>query len=227
MASIGTLYTWPTQGSGQRIRAVAALNGLQVDLPENYVHHQDNDKPEFRAKFPHGKIPAFDGADGFNLFETTAIARYIASLAPNSTLLGSDLKESALVDQWVSFADNEIAANTTFIYQLVRGVFGTYVKPIHTTFVERQIRALKTLEAHLSTRTFLVNERITLADISVASVIKRAAMVDLDASLRVKFPNVMRHCETVVNQPQLKDIFGTMQYINKALTYVPPAKEKK
>ncbi len=57
------------------------LNGLQVDLPENYVHHQDNDKPEFRAKFPHGKIPALDGADGFKLFETTAIARYSESTA--------------------------------------------------------------------------------------------------------------------------------------------------
>ena len=36
----------------------------------------DNKKPEFLSKFPHGKIPAFDGADGFKLFEGVAIARY-------------------------------------------------------------------------------------------------------------------------------------------------------
>lgn len=98
MASIGTLYTTPEQGSGKRvcfhkllyvyarltaksqIRAVAALNGLKVDLPEHYVHFEDNKKPEFLAKFPHGKIPAFDGADGFKLFESAAIARYSESI---------------------------------------------------------------------------------------------------------------------------------------------------
>ena len=46
----------------------------------------DNKKPEFLSKFPHGKIPAFDGADGFKLFEGAAIARY-GELAPLSTYL--------------------------------------------------------------------------------------------------------------------------------------------
>ena len=59
-----------------QIRAAAAFAGLKVDLPEHYVHFQDNKKPEFLSKFPHGKIPALDGADGFKVFETTAVARY-------------------------------------------------------------------------------------------------------------------------------------------------------
>jgi hypothetical protein len=37
---------------------------------------EDNKKPEFLAKFPLGKIPAFEGANGFNLAEGAAIARY-------------------------------------------------------------------------------------------------------------------------------------------------------
>ena len=45
-------------------------------MPENYVHFQDNKKPEFLAKFPHGKIPTFEGKDGFLLSESYAIARY-------------------------------------------------------------------------------------------------------------------------------------------------------
>ncbi|KAI8996277.1 elongation factor 1-gamma [Trametes punicea] len=227
MTSIGTLYTTPQQHSGKRIRAVAAFNGLKVDLPEHYVHYEDNKKPEFLSKFPHGKIPAFDGADGFKLFESAAIARYVAALAPNSTLLGSNLKEAALIDQWVSFADNEIGAHTTLIFQLVKGILTPYSKPLHTAFAERQIRSFKTLEAHLSTRTFLVTERITLADITLTSVIQRALSVTLDASLRAQFPNIIRHYETIVNQPQLKEVFGETEYIEKALAYTPPPKEKK
>ncbi len=49
---------------------------MKLDLPENYVHFEDNKKPEFLAKFPHGKIPALETKDGFRVFETTAIARY-------------------------------------------------------------------------------------------------------------------------------------------------------
>jgi elongation factor 1-gamma len=36
----------------------------------------DNKKPEFLAKFPHGKIPAYESKGGFKLFEGAAIARY-------------------------------------------------------------------------------------------------------------------------------------------------------
>ncbi|KAI0673201.1 elongation factor 1-gamma [Trametes maxima] len=227
MASIGTLYTIPQQHNGKRIRAVAALAGVKVDLPESYVHFEDNKKPEFLSKFPHGKIPAFDGADGFKLFETAAIARYIAALPANSTLLGSNLKEAALIDQWVSFADSEISAHTTFIFQLTKGILAPYAKPLHTAVAERQLRSLKTVEAHLSTRTFLVTERITLADITLASVIQRSVSITIDAALRAQLPNLIRHLETVVNQPQLKEIFGQTEYAEKAAAYTPPPKEKK
>jgi elongation factor 1-gamma len=33
--------------------------------------------------------------------------------------------------------------------------------------------------------------------------------------------------ETVVNQPQLKSVYGEIKYVEKAAQYVPPAKEKK
>ena len=91
-------------------------------------------------------------------------------------------------------------------------------------FAEAQIRSLKTLNNALATRTFLVNERISLADISVAAVIQHGLTVTIDAPIRAQIPNVIRHFETVVNQPQLKDIFGQTEYIEKALAYTPPPK---
>lgn len=226
MSSIGTLYTVQQQAQGKRIRAAAAFAGLKVDLPASYVHFEDNKKPEFLSKFPHGKIPALDGADGFKLFETSAVARYVASLAPNSNLIPSDLKEAALVDQWISVADSEIFAPLSLVFQLCKNIL-PYNKALHTTFVERGIRGLKTVETHLATRTYLVTERITLADISLASVIYRAAATILDAELRPQFPNVIRHAETIVNHPLMKEAFGPLEFVEKAIQFVPPPKEKK
>jgi len=57
-------------------QAVAALGGVELDIPTDYAHYVDNKKPEFLAKFPHGKIPALETTDGFKLFEGSSIAKY-------------------------------------------------------------------------------------------------------------------------------------------------------
>ena len=51
--------------------------------------------------------------------------------------------------------------------------------------------------------------------------------VTIDASVRPKYPNLIRHLETIVNQPKLKAIYGEIDYCEKAAQYVPAPKEKK
>ncbi|TCD66255.1 hypothetical protein EIP91_001618 [Steccherinum ochraceum] len=227
MSSIGTLWATPNQPKGKRIRAVAAFAGLTLDSPASYEHFVDNQKPEFLAKFPLGKIPAFESKDGFKLFEATAIAEYVAALAPNSTLLGANPQDKALINQWISVADSEILFPISIVSRLVRGSLVPYSKPMHTTFNDAAIRGLKTVEAHLATHTYLVTERITLADITLASVILQGVGNNIDAALRAQLPNTIRHFETIINHPLLKEVWGPVDYVEKALQYTPPAKEKK
>ncbi|KZT66791.1 elongation factor 1-gamma [Daedalea quercina L-15889] len=227
MSTIGTLYTIDRQDYGKRLKAIAALAGLPLDVPSGFVFGETNKSPEYLAKFPHGKIPTLETKDGFKLFETQAIARYLASLAPNSTLQGSSAKEAALVDQWTAFADSELNAPGRLVSQLVNGMLSPYTRPLHLSFLERVERALGTLEQHLKSHTFLVTERITLADITLASIVQRQVGDFFDASLRAKYPSVIRHLETVINQPSLIAAFGPAVYIEKAKQFTPPPKEKK
>jgi len=88
-------------------------------------------------------------------------------------------------------------------------------------------RTLDVMNEHLKTRTFFVTERITLADISVATVTQKACGMVMDAKRREKYPNLIRHMETVINQPDLKSVYGETQYTEKQMTFVPPPKEKK
>ncbi|KZP33197.1 eEF1-gamma domain-containing protein [Athelia psychrophila] len=224
--SIGTLWTAPAQRQGKVIRAVAALGGLQINLPDTYTHYEDNKKPEFLAKFPHGKIPAWEGKDGFLLSEGTPIAKYIASLAPNSGLLGVDAKDAALVDQWIHFTDTEVEVPYSILWFMFSGGI-PYLKPIHAAMLEGLIRSLTTVNEHLMMRTFLVTERITVADIVLAAIIQTAVSNFFDAELRAQLPNVVRHLETIVNQPKLKEFFGETTYIEKAKQFVAPKKEAK
>ncbi|EIN08695.1 hypothetical protein PUNSTDRAFT_68439, partial [Punctularia strigosozonata HHB-11173 SS5] len=203
------------------LKALAAYGGLELTAPE-FEYGKDNKTPEFLAKFPLGKIPAFEGADGFQLFELIAIARYIASQSPQADLiLGSDIVTKAQVDQWISFAQKEILAPLINIHQLCRGIIKPYYKPLHTQQAEAQFRALDVLEKHLVAHTFLVGERITLADIILAGAISFAVQVTLDPPARAKYPSVIRHFETVIRQSQFAPIFGEPKYADKPLAYTP------
>ncbi|KAI6126338.1 hypothetical protein EDD16DRAFT_1702671 [Pisolithus croceorrhizus] len=68
------LYSTPTFAS--LINAAAATAGVELEQPIYNQHYEDDEMPEFPAKVPCGRVPAFEGADGFNLMEGTAIARY-------------------------------------------------------------------------------------------------------------------------------------------------------
>ncbi|CAG7852904.1 Elongation factor 1-gamma Short=EF-1-gamma; AltName: Full=eEF-1B gamma [Serendipita indica DSM 11827] len=226
MASIGTLWTTPIQTSGKRIKAAAALGGLKLDKPASYKHYEDNKKPEFLSKFASGKVPAFEGADGFTLFEGGAIARYVASLAPNSGLLGNTPQERALVEQWISYLETEIAAPVRFSVRMLGGAW-PYNKPADQLHRDLLPRPLKVLDEHLATRTYLVGERITLADLTVGMVMVVAYEQIIDKKTRDQYPNLHRLYETIREHPQLKAIWGPTEYIDAPKQYTPPAKAPK
>ncbi|KAI6103918.1 hypothetical protein EDD16DRAFT_1702695 [Pisolithus croceorrhizus] len=191
MAAIGKLYTLPG------IKATNAIAGVKLEEPV-YKHYEDDEMPEFPSKFPCGRIPAFEVAEGFNLTESAAIARYIASVATNSGLPGGTVEGTALINQY-----------------------------IHAALGESQLHGFSTPEAILLTRIYLVDERLTLANIAVASVIFLSVSHTLDALLHNMYPNVLRHLDLIIDQPKLKDVFGHPTFVEKAVQYTPPAKEKK
>ncbi|KAF8059591.1 glutathione S-transferase C-terminal-like protein [Lyophyllum atratum] len=219
---------------------VAALRDVtSLELPAEFKRYVDNKKPDFLRKSPYGKIPALEDADGFKVFEGVAIARYVASLAPNAGLFSKDLTEAGLIDQWIHLTESEVDQLTNLIGQLLPGAITPYSKlsvprnanqfknstpapQIHATVAERQRRALNTLNAQLATRTFFVGERITLADIYIATQIRRAATVTFDAPLHAELPHLIRHAETVVNQPKIKEFFKSVEYVQKVPGFSTP-----
>ena len=102
-----------------------------------------------------------------------------------------------------------------------------YSKGHDQAFRERLVRPLETVEKWLATRTFLVGERLSLADISAATVLRGPYSSILGKAERAKYPHTMRYYETVVNQPQIRDILAGAQLAETAQQYVPPPKEQK
>jgi len=208
------IYTYPENPRVYKALIAAKYVGVEIEVP-SFEMGTDNKTPEFLKKNPLGKVPVLETDDGNSVFESNAIARYVARLNPSANLFGKSVYEAALVDQWVDFTVGEIDLPANAWLLPISGYIPN--NPQATAKAVQDIRKVLTiLNNHLATRTFLVGERVTLADIIVVcSVLKLYQMV-LDASFRKPFANTNRWFLTCVNQPQFKAVLGDVHLCEKA-----------
>ncbi|KAG2216989.1 hypothetical protein INT45_007674 [Circinella minor] len=221
--SIGTIQSYPENPRVAKAQIAAAYSGVSVDV-ESFDFAKDR-TPEFLAKFPMGKIPAFS-SDKVNLFESSAIAYYAAAQQEDSPLLGSNAVEKALILQWILFSENEININLGgWVYPLLGYV--PYMKPNVDGSIEKLKRALGALDQILLTKTYLVGEDITFADIAVVTSLVLGYKTVFDKAFRSEFKNVTRYFNTVVAKKHFKAALGEVALCETPLKYTPPKKEKK
>ncbi|XP_033100004.1 elongation factor 1-gamma-like [Anneissia japonica] len=209
----GTLYTYPDNFRAYKVQIAAKYSGADVKVvqdPPAFKLGETNKSAEFLKKFPLGKVPAFEGNDGTLLTESNAIAFYVA----NETLRGCSVQEQAAVQMFVNFADNEIMPSAcTWVYPTLG------IMQFNKQNTERAKGELKNvmcyLNEHLKTRTVLVGERVTLADISVACNLLMLYQQVFDPSFRQPYGNVNRWFMTIVNQPQVIDVLGNVKLCEK------------
>ena len=67
---------------------------------------------------------------------------------------------------------------------------------IYQSFFDKLVSRLESLEKSLQHKTFLVSERITIADICIATSLTNVFSGLIDASVREKLPNCVRLMES-------------------------------
>jgi len=212
----GTLYTYPENFRAYKALIAAQFSGVAVKVAPDFVFGETNKSESFLQKFPTGKVPAFETSTGQTLTESNAIAFYLA----NDQLQGRTAFEKAQVWQWVSFADSEILPSScAWVFPLLG------IMPFNKNTVERAkddvAGALKVLNKHLLNKTFLVGERITLADIIVFTNLLQLYQYVLEPSVRGAYGNVNRWFITILNQPQVQAVVKNFSLATKAIEFDP------
>ncbi|KAF9962286.1 hypothetical protein BGZ72_008421 [Mortierella alpina] len=224
--SVGTIFSYPENPRVFKALVVAKYNGLEVKVDDKFVMGTTNKTAEWTAKFGASQVPAFEGTDGTTIIESGAIAYYLAHLKDDSTLIGRSKAEEAHIQQWVQFVDCSIVpAFSTWLYPIWG--YAPYNKLNETQAIEKVKTQLQTLERHLIKKTYLVGERVTLADIAVASSLYAGFKLVFDATFRKEIPAVTRWFTTVVNQPNFKAVAGDFTLCETALKFTPPKKDAK
>lgn len=200
------LELWSTSWTptSRFVRATAAELGLQLEIHEVDMKKGANRTPEYLRMNPNGKVPVLKHGD-FTLWESTAICRYLVGLVQASTLLPRDARSAALVDQWLAWKLSEFypAFGTIMGELVVRKIFGAGEpdkKNLEKATADFE-RSASVLEKHLETRSFVVGDELTLADVSLAAAmtLRHAAQYDLS-----RWPNLLRWLERIEARPSFK-----------------------
>ncbi|EPY35420.1 elongation factor 1-gamma [Angomonas deanei] len=198
-----TVQAHPENARGVKICVAAAFAG--IDLKVNYCTKDvENLTAEYQRNcHPCGRLPSLQTPEGY-IFESNAILRHVARVATSGLkLYGSTPFEQSLVDSWVDFSTTELDAAT--IPAFFEGMHGI---PASEQTVASLEESLSGLELWLETRTFLVGERLTIADIAIAFSLQFCYRTNPTHSERLakKFRNAYRLYNTVMQQPKTVEV---------------------
>jgi glutathione S-transferase len=151
---------------------VAAHLDVQLEHVVVDLNKGEQRGEEHLGRNPNGKVPVLED-DGFWLWESRAIMEYLADKTPGQTLLPTDARGRAEVSRWLFWCAAHMApANTILVAErFVKKLTGRGpADPVEEARGEALFhQAAKLLDAHLAGRAFVANDRLSLADFSLAS----------------------------------------------------------
>jgi glutathione S-transferase len=128
----------------------------------------------FEKASPFRKFPAMSDGD-FSLCDSSAIIAYVEALHPDTALIPAEPRARARTIWFDEFADTimQPAILPIFFHRLVAGLRGVPADPAKADEAERDAvpPVLDYLEGVVPDDGFLVDGRLTLADIAVASML--------------------------------------------------------
>jgi glutathione S-transferase len=161
------------------------------------------DTPAFDRLNPNRKVPVIDD-DGFVLWESNAIVRYLCAKHPAAGLLPASLTGRADCDRWMDWQATEFspALRDAFL-QMIRTPEGQRKMSVVDESVGRTEPLLAVLDQALAERRFLGGDSFTMADIPVACTVHRWLGLPIT---RIPRPYVDKWFESVRNRSAARQV---------------------
>ena len=186
----------------RKVLAFAAEKGVEV---ESKPLGLGSDDPDFLAASPFRKIPALQDGD-FRISDSSAIVAYLDALKPDPELIPREPRARARAIWFDEFADTILmgCGRTMFFNRLVAPRF--LKRDGDLAAAEKAEReelppVLDYLEGVVSDSGFLVEDRLTLADLAVASPFVNLAHISVDLGSR---PKLATYLERILSRPSFK-----------------------
>ena len=198
------LYDGRMSWNGRKVRLLAAELGLELERVSLDFQRGDYRTPEYLAKNPNGKIPTIE-EDGFVLWESHAILKYLAAKKPERGLMPTDPRQAALVDQWLFWWTStvETAFNLLLVERMIKPFLGKPGKDA-SIMAEAQAlldRFLPILDARLEGREYVL-DRMSVVDFAMGAQLDVASIIEVGLD---RYRNVSAWLERLRAKPYWKE----------------------
>jgi glutathione S-transferase len=183
--------------------AFAGEKGVELECRDQKANWPKGEfDPEFLKCSPFAKIPALCDGD-FSVSDSSAIVAYLDALRPEPELIPEEPQARARTVWFDEFADTIAAPPVTLIFAnrvFIPRFFGRKGDDALASKAETEQLPpiLNYLQTVLPPSGFLVEDRLTLADLAVVSALANMRHCNFDFS---PWPDVHRFFETVFSRP--------------------------
>ena len=161
------IYGHPWSINTRKTLAVFAEKNRDVTLSLVMIPKGEHKHPDHLRVHPFGKVPVLDD-NGFVLYETRAINAYVDAVLDGPSLVPSNARDRARMDQWINVADSYFIpfAHPLIVEVLFRRFLGG-VRDEAVVAAGRAgiVPALDTIDCALAKSPFLAGDAYSLADI--------------------------------------------------------------
>lgn len=162
-----------------------------------------NDQAEYLSLNPNGRVPTIDD-DGFVLWESNAIVRYLADKHGTGTpFRPDDAQTRASADRWMDWTLSTLAGTHVPVYQgLIRTPEAERDMPKIAAARDGWAKANQVLENWLADHEYLSGDAFGIGDIPASPFTFRWFNLDIE---REDFPNLKRWHDAICERPAFRE----------------------
>jgi len=160
------IYGMPTSTCTRKVLCTLAEKAVEAQFELVNLARGEHKTPEHLERNPFGVIPALDD-DGFTIYESRAIIRYLDQRFPNPPLTPTDVRECGRMNQWISVEQSYFSAPTIkLLKQTIWNPSKERDEKVIKESTAQLDHALEVLDEALATAPYLAGASFSLADIS-------------------------------------------------------------
>jgi glutathione S-transferase len=171
--------------------------GLEYERIDAGMQFGVTKTPEYRNMNPNSLVPTIED-DGFVLWESHTIVRYLAAKHGAGTLWPTELRVRADAERWMDWAFTFQSAMRDVFWGLIRTPPEKRDLKAIEAGAKRSAELIQIAEKILEKRPFMAGERFTMGDIPIGCEVQRWMRVPLE---RPRLPSVEAWFERLRARP--------------------------
>lgn len=204
------VYGHPMSTCTRKVLTTLAEKGREASFELVDLATGQQKSPQYMAKHPFGVVPFFED-DGFTLYESRAIIRYLDAKLPGTKLTPSDLPSLGRMEQWLSveqsyFSPNCMAIVMELMFKAMRGGGKPDMDKV-TKGRDGSAKVLDVVDRALMTQAYLAGDTFSLADISWLPYLQYLAATP-HGTLITERPHVKAWWQRISTRPSWRKVAG-------------------